>query len=94
MNIDKALHYAHNPPFGNPTHYNTYGGMRSEYLNLDGEWFMWDTSKWVWLPWEPPIKTAIWQDEVKPVAQQQKPRKVEFKQIDTPIYSNSKYKGD
>lgn len=57
----KQLTYALNPPQGEAQFYNTRGGMYTEYMELNGDWFFRgkDATTWIYTKTEPPIKTKI-----------------------------------
>ena len=65
LDIKLMLHYASNPPQGEATHYNTLGGLRSDYMLHDDHWFYHNGKQWVFMQSEPPVKTPV--GEVEPL---------------------------
>jgi len=77
--VAKAIKYAMNPPKGQATHYNTLGGMLSEYMQYDGEWFLNIGGRWSLLDREPVYKTKVGDVEVKPVEKTPEELKVKYR---------------
>ena len=84
----KQLTYALNPPQGEAQFYNTRGGMYTEYMDLNGDWFFRgkDATTWIYTKTEPPIKTKIGEVEELRVWYPQEQKRKEYKTPDYPEY--------
>ena len=93
--MQKITQYMLNPPCNSipATHYCTVAGDVMEYLFLNGDWFV-KTFGWQYMQHEPVHCTPVGQEEI-PREQVATPKVGYYApRVDSPIYTNSRWKGD